>query len=105
MLQEAQHISNPQEPIAVEVLQGPLLQEVRQQFSDWAYLTTRLWAGADHIEQQWTVGPIPNAENGLGREIISRIQTTLSTGKTNIQMHSRPCSMCKALLVVAHPAE
>lgn len=40
-----------------------------QTFYPWASLTTRLWRGAEHIEVEWTVGPIP-FKDGLGREIV-----------------------------------
>ena len=40
-----------------------------QTFYPWASLTTRLWRGAEHIEVEWTVGPIP-FKDGLGREVV-----------------------------------
>ena len=39
-----------------------------QTFYPWATLTTRLWKGAEHLEVEWTVGPIP-FKDGLGREV------------------------------------
>ena len=39
-----------------------------QTFYPWASLTTRLWKGSEHLEVEWTVGPIP-FKDGLGREI------------------------------------
>lgn len=42
-----------------------------QTFYPWASLTTRLWKGAEHLEVEWTVGPIP-FKDGLGREISVR---------------------------------
>jgi hypothetical protein len=45
-------------PSAVEVVQGPVLQEVRQQFRDLpGMLTTRPWAGKSHLEVEWTIKP------------------------------------------------
>lgn len=40
-----------------------------QTFFPWASLTTRLWKGSEHLEVEWTVGPIP-FKDGLGREIV-----------------------------------
>ncbi len=42
-----------------------------QTFYPWASLTTRLWKGAEHLEVEWTVGPIP-FKDGLGREVSVR---------------------------------
>ena len=42
-----------------------------QTFYPWASLTTRLWKGSEHLEEEWTVGPIPFTD-GLGREISVR---------------------------------
>ena len=42
-----------------------------QAFYSWASLTTRLWKGSEHLEVEWTVGPIP-FRDGLGREISVR---------------------------------
>jgi lysosomal alpha-mannosidase len=39
--------------------QGGLVQEVRQTFSSWAFLTTKLYRVAPFVELEWTVGPIP----------------------------------------------
>ena len=40
---------------------GELVQEVHQTFNEWASQVVRLYAGADHVEIEWTVGPIPVA--------------------------------------------
>ena len=37
-----------------------------QEFSPWVQQVVRLWAGARHVEIDWTVGPIPIAD-GLGK--------------------------------------
>eukprot|EP00951_Prasinocladus_malaysianus_P012764 scaffold95345_cov27-Prasinocladus_malaysianus.AAC.1 len=47
--------------------QGPVVSEMRQSHSPWASVTHRLWKGQQHVEADWTVGPIPT-EDGLGRE-------------------------------------
>lgn len=72
-----------------------MVQEVRQQFSDWASQVVRLYKGQSHVEIEWTVGPIPIEYNktythirlryyydkfyyyrdGIGKEIINRVET------------------------------
>lgn len=47
-------------------------------WAPWASLVTQLWANADWLEQQWSVGPIP--ADGVGKEIIIRTSTDLHTG-------------------------
>jgi lysosomal alpha-mannosidase len=40
--------------------------------------TVRLWAGARHVELEWSVGPIPISDS-KGKEIVSRFTTPLAT--------------------------
>jgi hypothetical protein len=40
-------------------LTGALVQEVHQQFADWASQVVRIYKGKQDIEIEWTVGPIP----------------------------------------------
>ena len=40
-------------------LQGPLVNEVYEQFSPWASMVTRMYKDADYVEVEYTVGPIP----------------------------------------------
>jgi hypothetical protein len=44
------------------VTQGPLVTEVKQTYASWATHTIRLIKGSDHIEVEWTAGPIPAGE-------------------------------------------
>jgi len=68
--------------VAVLCVSNPA--EVRQVWTDWAVLTTRLWrVGAAWLDQEWTVGPLPVGEDGWGREVIIRTMTNLSTGVTS----------------------
>jgi hypothetical protein len=67
-----------QERITTEVTEGDVVTEIRQQWAPWAHLVTRLWAQSDALEQEWTVGPIPVGD-GLGKEVILRTSTNLST--------------------------
>jgi hypothetical protein len=78
-MQVALPISVPgQQHVTTEVTEGDVVTEIRQQFAPWAHLVTRLWAQSDALEQEWTVGPIPVAD-GLGKEVILRTTTNLST--------------------------
>nr|CAB3263606.1 lysosomal alpha-mannosidase-like [Phallusia mammillata] len=66
--------------VETHVLQGnnPLVQEVYQKFSDWAWQVVRLYNNKKYIEVEWTIGPIP-IKDGLGKEVISRFETPLAT--------------------------
>ncbi|CAK8687802.1 unnamed protein product [Clavelina lepadiformis] len=57
---------------------NPLVQEVYQKFSDWAYQVVRLYKGKKFVEVEWTVGPIP-VDDKWGKEIISRYDTPMVT--------------------------
>jgi len=63
------------------LVQGTEVLEVHQMFSDWASQVYRLYKGARHLEVEWTVGHIPLNDN-IGKEIISRYTTSMSTQKT-----------------------
>jgi hypothetical protein len=78
-MQVAQPLVPHDTPLDVTVQSGPLLTEVHHTWAPWASLVTRLWAGADWLEQEWTVGPIP-AGDGVGKEIIIRSSTDLQSG-------------------------
>ncbi len=45
-----------------------------QEWQPWATLTTRVWKDSEHIESEWTVGPLP-FEDKLGREVVVRALT------------------------------
>jgi lysosomal alpha-mannosidase len=62
----------------VTVVQGALYQEVQQVFSDYASQVVRLYKGANFVEFEYTIGPIPFSD-GLGKEIISRFDTDLAS--------------------------
>uniref|UniRef100_A0A9I9CSZ6 Alpha-mannosidase n=1 Tax=Cucumis melo TaxID=3656 RepID=A0A9I9CSZ6_CUCME len=56
---------NSKTGIPVEIIRGPLVDEVRQQFSPWVY----------------QVGPIP-VDDSVGKEVITRLTTNMVTNKT-----------------------
>ena len=65
----------------IQVYTGKVVQEVRQVFSDWASQVVRLYKGGKFVEFEYTIGPIPFAD-GLGREVISRFDTSLASNAT-----------------------
>ena len=40
------------------LFQGPLVQEVRQVLGPWASMVVRMYTGENHVEFEFTVGPI-----------------------------------------------
>jgi alpha-mannosidase len=77
--QVAQPLVAPDTALEVTIESGPLITEVRQSWAPWASLVTRLWAGADWLDQEWTVGPIP--ADGFGKEIVVRTHTDMQSGQ------------------------
>jgi len=58
--------------VAVTIVSGPVVSEAQQVFCGWVAQTVRVWAGgADAVDFEWTVGPIPFSD-GLGREVIAQ---------------------------------
>ena len=43
----------------LEVIEGPVVTEVRQAYSGWTTHVIRLHAGQPYVELEWTAGPIP----------------------------------------------
>lgn len=62
-----------------EVIQGVVVQEVRQWFSPWVSQVVRLYSSSRALELEWTVGPVP-IHDDLGREVITRIDTDIKSG-------------------------
>ncbi|OVA09673.1 Glycoside hydrolase family 38 [Macleaya cordata] len=71
----------PTGQVPLTVLQGPILDEVHQHIDTWISQITRVYKGKEHAEVEFTVGPIP-VDDGIGKEIITRITTTMKTNKT-----------------------
>ncbi|KAL2533932.1 Glycosyl hydrolase family 38 protein [Abeliophyllum distichum] len=69
------------EKIPLTVLRGPLFDEVHQRFSSWIYQITRVYKEKEHVEVEFTVGPIP-IDDGVGKEVVSQITTMLQNNKT-----------------------
>merc|ERR1711968_183921 len=75
----------PETRPTVTVVQGDIITEVRQVFSDWASHVVRLWKDSPYVEVEWTAGPIPTNtpwiknEGDTGKEVIVRYSTSLET--------------------------
>nr|XP_021532459.1 lysosomal alpha-mannosidase [Aotus nancymaae] len=75
---------NQQEPLPVSrwaqirLVKTALVQEVHQKFSAWCSQVIRLYSGQQHVELEWSVGPIPVGDT-WGKEVISRFDTPLET--------------------------
>lgn len=48
-------------------------------YNEWVHQTFRLYRGAKHVEVEWTVGPIPVAEDGWGKEVITRFTSDINS--------------------------
>jgi hypothetical protein len=49
-----------------------------QVFLDWASIVTRIWNGAEHLEVEWTAGPIP-INDDKGKELVVRYVSNLTS--------------------------
>lgn len=63
------------------VMRGPLIDEIHQEINSWIYQITRLYKGKDHVEVEYTVGPIP-VDDGIGKEIVTKISTGMHSNRT-----------------------
>ncbi|KAI8529281.1 hypothetical protein RHMOL_Rhmol12G0213400 [Rhododendron molle] len=74
-------------PIASEgqipftVLRGPLFDEVHQKINSWIHQVTRVYKEKEHVEVEFTVGPIP-VDDGIGKEIVTQFTTAIKSNKT-----------------------
>lgn len=77
----------------IEIIRGPVVEEVHQVFSPWCSQVIRIYRHSDYIEFDWLVGPIPtqaepanpngyNSLNDYGREIVSLYETDMKTNGT-----------------------
>ncbi|XXG75009.1 hypothetical protein AAC387_Pa07g3602 [Persea americana] len=67
--------------VPLEIVRGPVVDEVHQQFNSWIYQVTRLYKEKDHAEVEFTIGPIP-MDDGVGKEIITRMTANMATDRT-----------------------
>ena len=78
----------PTVPVVNQVIQGALVTEVRQYFSDWATHVIRLVEGEPTIEVEWTAGPIPidqpwvptaDKKVNWGKEVIVKYTSSIKS--------------------------
>ncbi|KAF9622794.1 hypothetical protein IFM89_034029 [Coptis chinensis] len=67
--------------VPLKIIQGPLVDEVHQQFSTWIYQVIRLYKDKEHAEVEFTIGPVP-LEDGIGKEVITRLTANMVTENT-----------------------
>ncbi|TVU31334.1 hypothetical protein EJB05_23016 [Eragrostis curvula] len=67
--------------VPLKVIHGPLVDEVHQQFNSWIYQVTRLYKNKEHAEVEYTIGPIPVADN-VGKEVVTRLTANMVTNST-----------------------
>ncbi|XP_068670671.1 lysosomal alpha-mannosidase-like isoform X1 [Montipora foliosa] len=66
--------------VTTKLFKGPLVQEIRQVISPFLSQVVRVYTGQRHAEFEYTVGPIPIADN-WGKEIISRFDTDIQSNQ------------------------
>ncbi|CAN1816166.1 Probable alpha-mannosidase At5g66150 [Linum perenne] len=66
--------------VPIEVIRGPIVDEIHQQFSPWIYQVTRLYKDKQHAEIEYTIGPIPT-DDGIGKEVVSQLTANMVTDK------------------------
>lgn len=107
-------------------ISGPVVQEIHQECNEWVSQVVRKYAGEDHIEFEWLVGPIPDEywhnltvfffffsrdrfDNGLfffifpptssiGREVISRFHIPFYRNNQTFYTDSNGREMLKRVL-------
>jgi hypothetical protein len=65
--------------VALSVVSGNNVVEVRQVFSSWAKQTIRIRENSNAVELEFSVGPVP-VDGVSGREVISKFRSSLRTG-------------------------
>ncbi|XP_041778570.1 lysosomal alpha-mannosidase-like [Anopheles merus] len=67
--------------VEIQVVRSDLVQEVHQIFNEWISQVIRVYAGQEHVELEWLVGPIP-IDDSKGKEIISRFESDIKSEGT-----------------------
>ncbi|GER45572.1 alpha-mannosidase [Striga asiatica] len=71
----------PDRKVPLTVFRGPLFDEVHQAISPWIYQVTRVYKEKEHVEVEFTVGPIP-VDDRVGKEIVTQIKTDIRSNRT-----------------------
>ncbi|WZZ12696.1 hypothetical protein YC2023_105785 [Brassica napus] len=66
----------------LQIVRGPLVDEVHQQFSPWVSQVIRVYKDKEHAEFEYTIGPLPVGKDYVGKEVITRMVANMSTDKT-----------------------
>ncbi|XP_053661562.1 lysosomal alpha-mannosidase-like [Anopheles marshallii] len=66
------------EVVEIQVVKSDIVQEVHQVFNEFISQVIRVYAGQEHVELEWLVGPIP-IDDGIGKEIISRFESDIKS--------------------------
>jgi len=80
----------PKAKPTLEILQGDVVTELYQKYSDWVSHVIRLYKDEPFVEVEWTVGPIPvntewlekNFSSKWGKEVIIRYNTDIDSEGT-----------------------
>ncbi|XP_065339498.1 lysosomal alpha-mannosidase-like [Cloeon dipterum] len=62
-------------PPIIETYSGELVSEIHQVWNEWVSSVTRIYKGVNHVELEWTVGPIP-IDDDTGKEIINLVSVS-----------------------------
>ena len=62
------------------MVSGPVFSEMRQTFSSWLSLSTRVYEAKAWADLKWRAGPLPIGD-GLGKEVSLRISSAVQSGK------------------------
>ena len=70
----------PENKAKVQIIKGPLVEEIRQTFGTYVSQVIRLFKDAPYAEFEHTIGPIP-IKDKLGKEIITHFSTNIESAR------------------------
>lgn len=62
----------------IQVVRGPLVEEVHQIFNDWISQVVRVYKEENLAEFEWLVGPIP-IDDKIGKEVVSKFTSDIDS--------------------------
>lgn len=62
----------------INVVEGSIVKEVHQKFSEWVSQVIRIYEDKSYVEFEWLVGPIP-VEDEVGKEVVSKFKTNINS--------------------------
>ncbi|XP_059293041.1 alpha-mannosidase isoform X1 [Lycium ferocissimum] len=66
--------------VPIKVMRGPLVDEIHQKFNSWISQVIRIYKDKEHVELEFTIGPIPT-EDSVGKEVITKMTANMATDK------------------------